>query len=507
MNSEINSNQISAEEIHSQAKESRTRQVFENSWERFRTALESHLQEKAWDQIGFNAAMVFFLIMIGMFIRILLAYQFRVNWGYQNAEPVWNWNLPFNISGTYIEGFADFGYYYHSWITSWYEQNWYPYEWAEPFDEQDFYSYPPVFLYFLILTWRPGMTNFWMAFPMILADASCAGAVYLILKDIIKNEKARGIAFFGGFLMALAPINVVYDGIWWLNPGPVTILTLVAFYFAIKKKWWQAFFWLAVATMTKQNALFFSYPMFMVMLGEKVRNRSILEAIIESVMNALLFLGVALFLSIPWIFISPVQYGRHMLFPGKPIELSTVIVDPPSNQCVSFSRSLLEVGIGGIISSIVAFGINSMLLMVLSATLIAIPMLWRSFKGKLDGIEFFEWIAIYTIVTHIFMPRGVYKFYTAYYVPMILIALIGSFTYMSTNKKYLPIGLILASFLFLGFNIWLITINRLLVPFYLFMVALSIGFIAILRTFFRPEAIQGNNYLRLIQFFDSKVGK
>jgi len=84
----------------------------------------------------------------------------------------------------------------------------------------------------------------------------------LILKNIINNKHNRGIAIFGGVLMALAPINVIYDGIYWLNPGPVTLLTMIAFYFAIKKKWWQTFFWLALATMTKQNALFFAYPVF-----------------------------------------------------------------------------------------------------------------------------------------------------------------------------------------------------------------------------------------------------
>jgi hypothetical protein len=350
------------------------------------------------------------------------------------------------------------------------------------------------------------MSNFWMAFPMVFTDAACAGVVYLILKNIIKSKHARGIAVFGGLLMALAPINIIYDGVYWLNPGPVTLLTIVAFYYAIKKKWWQAFFWLAIATMTKQNALFFTYPMFMVMLGEKVRNKTVGEAIIESIMNAALFVGVILLLSVPWIFISPYQYGRHMLFPGRPIELIFEPVNPASNDCVSFAKSLEQLGLSGPLLAMVSFGNYSMFWMILSASIIAVFMFWRSYKSKLDGIEFFEWIAAYTIFTHIFMPRGVYKFYTAYYVPMILIAILGAITNFTPNKKYLPIGMATAGALFMGFNIWLLVMGRWPVPFYLFMVALTIGFIGMIRAYVREQLNNKRSKMKVQQFLDQKIG-
>jgi len=444
-------------------------------------SIKKRFKKDNWGEISLEIAIVALLISLALFIRLVLAYEFRVKWGIGSGSNYWNYGLPFNIKNVQFRGFADFGYYYHSWITGWFEDGWFPYQWVEPADVYDYYSYPPVFLYFLVLIWRPGMSNLWMAFPMILADAACAGVVYLILRECIKKETSRVIAFIGGFLMAIAPINIIYDGIYWLNPGPVTLITLIAFYFAVKKKWWQAFFWLAIATMTKQNGLFFTYPMFMVMLGEKARTKSIREAIIESIVNAMLFVGVLLLLSIPYIFIDPYQYIRHMMFPGRGMEFLFVPPNPAPNDCVSFAKSLQEIGLGGFLLAIISFGNYNMLWMILSANVIAVSMFVRSYRGKLDGIEFFEWISIYVILTHIFMPRGVYKFYVAYFVPMILVAFMGNLTSYVTNKKFVMAGILPAAGLFLGFNIWLLVMDRWPVPFYLFMVALAIGLMAFIR--------------------------
>ncbi|MEA2070641.1 MAG: hypothetical protein U9O98_05055 [Asgard group archaeon] len=487
-------------------KKSRIMQILEDTWTTSKLHFTKKISQINWHDKSLDLAIIFLLISIALFIRILLAYQFRKEYGYGSPSIIWNNNLPFTFSNVYVEGFADFMAYYQPWIRGWYEENWYPYVFQEPYNALDYYSYPPVFLYFLVLTWRPGMTDFWMAFPMVFADAACAGVVYLIVKNILKKDYARGVGIFAGVLMALAPINVVYDGIYWLNPGPVTLLTLIAFYFAIKRKWWQAFFWLAIASMTKQNALFFTYPLFFVMLGQKTREKSIWEAIIESIGNALVYVLVVLILSVPWIFLTPFEYGRHMLFPGRSIELTTDIVDPPINDCVSFARSLYALAFPGWILRIVALGNYSMIWMILSATIIAVFLLWRSYSNKLDGTGFFEWIAAYTIFTHIFMPRGVYKFYTAYYVPMILIALICSLTHMLDNPKFLLIGLISSSSLFLGFNFWLITMNRFIVPFYLFMVAIAILILKTIRRFLISQKSKRINKKSIDNYLENQIG-
>ncbi|HUT80146.1 MAG TPA: hypothetical protein VMZ29_03010 [Candidatus Bathyarchaeia archaeon] len=454
----------------------------------FSRDIKERFKDKDWSTIGLTTAIFIFLVSFAVLVRILFAYYYREAFTVDSDPIVWNRNVDFFPNGAIFAGFADFRYYYKIWVDGWYNQGWYPFlDWHEAIDGDalDLYSYPPIFLYFLVLIWRPGMNDLWLALPMIIADAACAGMVYLIIKKIFKDEKNTFLAFIGGFVMALSPINIIYDGVFWLNPGPVTLFTLISFYFLLNRKWRQTFFWLALATMTKQNALFFTYPLFFIMLGEKVREKGTKRGSFESIMNALFFVLVCLFISIPWIFITPIFYGAHMLFPGQMLRLDSNIKDPDFNHTVQFSWSLKEIGVNQAFLDFIAYTSNSMLLMIVSASVIAVPLLWRSFKVKLDNSEIFEVLAVYTIITHIFMPRGVYKFYSAYYMPIIIVALIGSLGYYGkhwlTKSTFLTIGISL----FFAFSFWHLIIPREFTPLILFLASVVIAFLAGIRGTFK----------------------
>jgi hypothetical protein len=455
---------------------------------RIRYDMKNKFQKKDWSEVSLNVTIIIFLIALGLFVRLILAYNYRVEFSITETEIIWDKYIHFYPNGANFAGYGDFPFYYTSWIQAWFQDGWYPFtDWrlTVPGDPLYFYSYPPIFLYFLVAVWRPGMTNLWMAFPMILADTACAGVVYLILREFIKGDRSRVIAFVGGFIMALSPINIIYNGVYWLNPGPVTLFTLVSFYFVLKKKWRKVFFWLAIATMTKQNALFFTYPLFMIMLGEKVKKEGIRKGILESIMIGVLYLGICFCCSIPWIFITPIHYGVHMLFPGQFLNLGTGIEEPIINNTIQLSWSFQQLNMADWFLDFVAFGINSMFFMILAASIIAIFLFWRSFKKKLDHAEFFEWIAIYTVLTHILMPRGVYKFYSAYYMPIILVALIGTFTYYLRKPVTTGVSLFIAIGLFMGFSFWHLTIDRFFTPSILFLLCMIIGYLAVIRLLFR----------------------
>lgn len=448
--------------------------------------LTNRFKGNDWSTIGFNLVVFIFLIALGILVRLILAYQYRVEFFSITNPIVWNRVVEFKPNNVNFAGYSDFLYYYVDWIQGWFEDNWYPYtDWALTINGESIYkySYPPIFLYFLVLIWRSGMNQLWMAFPMILADASCAGMVFLIVKKIFRKNNNSAIALFAGLVMSLSPINIIYDGVFWLNPGPVTLFTLVSFYFLVKKKWRQTFFWLAIATMTKQNALFFAYPVFMVMLGERVKKEGVKRGTLNSIMNAFYYIIICFLCSIPWIFISPANYGAHLLFPGQMLKLNFDIKDPIINNTIQFSWSLSQLGISGFFLDFIAFGINSMLFMIMGANLIAIPLFWRSFKGKLNTIELFEWMSIYMIITHIFMPRGVYKFYSAYYMPVLLIVLICSLFSVGKKRFIKIIALAFSIGLFYGFSFWHLTINRVYTPSILFLFCLIIGLIAFVRIF------------------------
>ncbi|MHA1124584.1 MAG: glycosyltransferase family 39 protein [Candidatus Heimdallarchaeota archaeon] len=466
--------------------------------------LREKFSSQDWTNIGFNAVVILSLASIAMLVRILAAYYFREYYPLNNTYTMWNRDVVFSPNNIPLEGFFDFRHFYLNWANAWYTTDWNPFpRWQETAanmgDPLYLYSYPPIFLYILLSIWRPGMVNFWIAFPLILSDALCSGVIFLIIKNIFKDKFSNAYAIFGGLLFAFSPINVIYNGVYWLNPGPVTLFTLLAFYFVIKKKWAGAFFWLAIATMTKQNALFFTFPIFFMMLGSKLQDNSIKKTVLDGVLIILLFLFVCFICSIPWIFIDPINYGAHLLFPGKRMSFSTIIVIPEYNNTIEFSYSLMMLGFSGWFLDFIALGINSMFFMIISASAIAVIILWRSYNKKMDTIEFFEWMAVYMIVTHIFMPRGVYKFYSAYYTSLILIAILSSLAFNTKTWKTSIIAIFGSALLFIGFSISHLLVLRVFTPAMLFLLVLVIITFLVTRMIFKSKYLKKRNtFLRTI---------
>lgn len=453
--------------------------------EKIKTDFRCEYKKYDWGKISLDLIIFLLLTSFGILVRLLFAYYSRKYYfSTAGIEGIWNRTVQFSPMGFPIGGFDDFNNYYVKWSNLWYNENWNPYRWPEPFEKEpiNMYSYPPLFLYFLVSLWRPGFSSIWIAFPLIITDSMCAGVVYLILREIKPAKEKRLFSILGGLILAIAPINLVYIGIYWLNPGPVTFFTIISIYFIIKKKWRSVFFFLALATTTKQNALFLAYPLLMLMLGEKLSTKSIKKSIFECTLNVLVYLVVIFFVSMPWIFATPKYYLYHLAFPGKMPSLDPEIVTEPY-FCVQFSRSLLELGISGWFLDLTASAINSMLLMILTATIISMVTLWLSYKKKLDFFNICGWLSVYLIFTHIFMPRGIFKFYIAYFIPIILIYLVG----FHHEKISDEITLIPMSIIFLGFNVLILLINRYLVPLLLFLLAIVIIITEILRISFRAK--------------------
>lgn len=83
------------------------------------------------------------------------------------------------------------------------------------------------------------------------------------------------------------------------------------------------------------------------------------------------------------------------------------------------------------------------------------------------------------------MPRGVYKFYSAYYMPVILVALISTFTYYSKKSILTSASVLVAIGLFFGFSFWHLSIERYFTPSILFLACIIIGILAAIRGSFK----------------------
>ncbi|MEA2070585.1 MAG: hypothetical protein U9O98_04770 [Asgard group archaeon] len=453
----------------------------------------SSIQFENFDKSTFLFSLFGFLVLtsLALLIRILIARYYRVEFPYRKDMPFWERSIIFNPNEQELCGFGDFNYYYITWAKQWYQSSsWTPYSnWEEinTAHPETMYSYPPLFLYFIVLFWRPGFSVFWIGFPIILTDAMCAGVVFLILKEIISGENQNPIAFFGGVLFTLTPLNLLYIGAYFLNPGPVTLLTLLSIYFALRNNWKISFSWLALATMTKQNALFFTYPLFMVFLAWKAHNKSIKHALLEGLFIIILFLFICFILSLPYLFLSPADYGAHLLLPGRPLKFTGVIVIPTGAECITFIWSLLYLNAPGWLVNIVAYGNNSLLFFILSAFLIVVLLSWRAINGELTKADLLLALTCYGFLTHIFMPRGVFRFYFTYFTPLLLAGFLA-FCFQKEHTLFLSsLLLVLASSFYLGFNFGLLLLNRIFMPFYIFIWSVILILCSLLSTIFRNQ--------------------
>jgi hypothetical protein len=158
--------------------------------------------------------------------------------------------------------------------------------------------------------------------------------------------------------------------------------------------------------------------------------------------------------------------------------LNTSIFDP-ADRAIQFSFVLQSIGISGWFLDIIAFGINSMLLMIVTASTITVILIWRAYKNKLTKLGIIEIITIYIILTHLFIPRGIFKFYTPFFIPFIIVTFITSVVGLSDKKILQTLGLIGISLLFFGSNVWLLKIERMYFPLILFGLCLIIGLLGI----------------------------
>ena len=125
------------------------------------------------------------------------------------------------------------------------------------------YNYPPLFLYMLsvlaldTLAWFP-------AISLVLFDALTLIPVYLIVRDFLFPGNARA-AFAISLVWILNPINLFYNDLMWLNPGPTTFFLMVGLYFFLKQKWASSSISLAIATGFKQTAVLI-FPVLLVIM-------------------------------------------------------------------------------------------------------------------------------------------------------------------------------------------------------------------------------------------------
>jgi hypothetical protein len=351
------------------------------------------------------------LFIIALIIRIISAIFYRKYIG-----------LPFKLWNFEVEGFNDFEYYYQTWVKHFLSFNWYPYSKGNIMDALNWYSYPPFFLY--LISFFGIFCKWCSAIPIIILDAMCVVIVYKILDLSLNNKNI----FIDSIIYCFSFVNIFYLGIYWLNPSPMNFFLLLSIYYLIKDNNYISIIYYVISVMMKQTALYYG-PLFLSLYLGKQKLKDWWKPIFLIILFFIIF-------SIPYIFLTPINYFSHLLvspFPNTNIR----IIKPKDNQPITFVHFLIYgLKINPNLIQIINTSISTYFMMAFSISLISSFSLNSIKNNKLTYKDIIFLFTLNGFFTYLFQPRGLYKYYLTNIMPLQFIALIINLDSLKTSKLH-----------------------------------------------------------------------
>jgi hypothetical protein len=403
--------------------------------------LRNRIQKFSIRNISREKLISFLLIMAISIILFSLSLYFKnliSEWYWRNHGSGFYWTRYDGTTETgiwFIEAYSDASYYYEPYLSSFRYDNWNPYAGGE--GPLNGYAYGPMFIYGLYFIsvfvglFNPGMEKDLIVsesvkWTHITFDALSVVILYILiisLKTFKDRKKMKHIfGVFGSLVFLFIPINLIYVDSIYLNTPQMTFFTLLSFLLFLQERYRTSAFILSIAWLSKQMPLFVVIPWFFIIWKKK----NLKEALVDFIV---IFLITTLLLSIPWLFLSPRDYVWRVFGPGKP--LATVDFEHPANT-VTLAHSFLFFGSEGLANFYSTIN-KYMIPFILFYLLIA---LFAYFNGEKIGNDenqftiFTTWIVINT---HLFISRGVYKYYNAFITPFVILSFL-TFSDQQTTK-------------------------------------------------------------------------
>ncbi len=346
---------------------------------------------------------------------------------YDNGTVVTYENINEITAIWYIEAYSDSSHYYEPYLYSFRFKNWNPYEGGTyEKDPLNGYAYGPMFIYGLYIIslfvslFNPGMSRAALIsnsvkWTHIVFDSFCVIMLYLVIISLKsfkeKKIKKHSFGFLGATVFLFMPINLLYVDSLYLNTPQMTFFTLLCFLLFIKEKYRSSAFFLAIAWLSKQMPLFLLIPWFLIIWKKDSLKKALLDFVFP-------FLVTTFLISLPWLFMSPYSYIWRVFGPGKP--LATVDLSLIRNT-VTLAHTIKFLGKPGFATTYAK--INSYMIPFFAIYVIIV--LISYFRGNKIGNDesvntiFTSWILI---GTHLFISRGVYKYYNAFLTPFVILS-------------------------------------------------------------------------------------
>ncbi|MFO8017187.1 MAG: hypothetical protein R6U96_01005 [Promethearchaeia archaeon] len=353
-----------------------------------------------------------------------------------------------------LELFSDYHFYYKEFAKEFVSGNWIPYlEDAKIHSIEYPLLYPPFFLYAISF---PALIHPDLTFVLLLfADCLLPLMVYKFLREF----QTKKVAEWGLLATAYSPFLLIYTGALFLNTSLVNLFFISTLYYVAKRKYNLATLLLGISFLFKQIILFFIIPLVLYMTLDSTQSENGKK---DSFKLALKYFGIlflVIFLgSLPWIIISPFNYIISLsvgelpnFFPQfqsfkswwvRPIKWYDFLILKDAPYWVIYIAGFLNFSLFGIY-----------LVQILAMYLLY---KWHHTE-ELDFKHFLNLLLIIAFLSHLWMSRGVFKYYFTFFIPIVVLWL-GYYQTVQISQRKSKRNRLL--FLMIGISLFLILLNR-----------------------------------------------
>ncbi|MCE7741751.1 MAG: hypothetical protein GOP50_04775 [Candidatus Heimdallarchaeota archaeon] len=338
----------------------------------------------------------------------------------------YTWTNPSDESVTwYFEVYRDASYYYTEFLDAFIDW-WNPYGRYEG-TPLDYYLYGPMFIYGLYFTFlllnlsypgasRAFLVNSAVKWTAVNFEGLSAVMIYLIIINFssLKDTKVKRhiLGLIGAIAYVFMPINLLYVDAYYFNIPQMTFFTLLTLFLFMKKKYKLSAYSLTIAWLTKQMPLFMLIPLFSYIWKKYDIKKAFKEFLRPFLVSFLIF-------SIPWIFLTPHLYIGRIFAAGRPLWY----VDNTAASLkhgVTFANTILYWGAEGLANFYMWVSIP-MLPFILFYGFGLFLGHFNAKKLSSDDSTFIYYITWIFFIVHVFISRGIYKYYNAFLNPFLVI--------------------------------------------------------------------------------------
>ncbi len=325
----------------------------------------------------------------------------------------------------YFEIYQDSIYYYDSFLEAFRYDGWNPY--ARTVGELDYYLYGPIFIYSLYFTslfvsaFEPNLARDlliqksvkWTALTYDALSVVMLYILILCLKDFREKKVRRHIiGIIAAFVYIFMPVNLLYIDSIYLNGPQMTFFTLIMLIFFLREKYRLSAYFLTIAFLSKQIPLFFLIPLFSILW----KNHNLSFAYRKFLRP---FLFSNLILAIPWIFLTPHLYVGRIFAAGRSLWYVT-LTEEGIRHGVTLAHSFLYLG-SKFLANLYLYINIPMIPFIIFYGIVLLISHFNAQRIKEDETIFFSYLTWLLLIIHVFMARGIFKYYAIFLSPFLIL--------------------------------------------------------------------------------------